>query len=60
MSGIAAPAGRTRKRHPVRRIVLIGLVLAALAEPVVMYQSLMRERELRQLSAGHALEVDAP
>jgi hypothetical protein len=36
------------RRPTVRRIVIAALLLLAIAEPVVMYHSLVREREHRQ------------
>ena len=45
--------GSLRKggRLPIARIVIIVLLLAALIEPLLMYRSLMREREQRRAVA---------
>jgi hypothetical protein len=42
---------RSGRRLPIRRIVIIVLLLAALIEPLLMYRSLMREREQRRAVA---------
>jgi hypothetical protein len=40
-----------KKRRAVLRIVLIALALAAIVEPIVMYRSLVRQRNERQTPA---------
>ena len=50
--------GRTR-RHPVLRIVIIAVLLLAIAEPLVMYRSLMRERDQRQQALAQTLQSES-
>gem|GEM_PF-4178951 len=38
----------TRRRRPIRRIVIVAIVLLALIEPLVMYAALMHERAQRR------------
>ena len=50
------PAGpKPRKRHPILRIVLIVLAVAAIAEPVIMYRHLERQKAERRAEAERAL-----
>jgi hypothetical protein len=39
------------KRRRILRIVLIALALAAIAEPILMYRSLVRQRDERRADA---------
>jgi hypothetical protein len=41
----------TRKRRPIRRIVIVAIMLAALIEPLVMYVALTHERAQRRAVA---------
>jgi hypothetical protein len=46
---------RAESRRPtVRRIVIAAILLLAIVEPVVMYRSLVREREQRQQAFAQA------
>jgi hypothetical protein len=49
--GKARGAPRAGRRLRIRRIVIVALLLAALVEPLVMYRTLMREREERRTVA---------
>ncbi len=42
------PGGRPGRRPTVRRIVIAAILSLAIVEPIVMYRSLVREREQRQ------------
>jgi hypothetical protein len=48
--------GRTRRRSSVRRIVIAAIVALAIVEPIVMYRSLMRERDRRQQAFAQTLQ----
>jgi hypothetical protein len=48
MRAESASGGKTRRHPTVRRIVIAAVLLLAIVEPVVMYRSLMRERDQRQ------------
>ena len=52
-------SGRSARRSPIGRIVIIGLLLLALVEPLLMYRSLMRQREQRRRASESSLEVSA-
>ena len=45
----------TRRRKPIRRIVIVAIVLLALIEPLVMYAALMRERAERRAVVDSSL-----
>ncbi len=45
--------GKARKRPLVRRLVIVAILLFIVIEPVVMYHSLMREREQRLQALLH-------
>ena len=52
-----SPSGRKTRRHPpIGWIVLGTILLLAIAEPFVMYRSLMREREQRQEVMAQTLQ----
>lgn len=57
--GGGARHGRNARRFPIRRIVIVGLLLLALVEPLLMYRSLMRQREQRRQASEGSLEVSA-
>jgi len=52
-------SGRSARRPPIKRIVIVGLLLLALVEPLLMYRSLMRQREQRRQASESSLEVSA-
>jgi hypothetical protein len=41
-----------RRHRPIRRIVIIAIVLAVLIEPLVMYKALVEERAQRRALTG--------
>ena len=47
------------KRRPIRRIVIVAIVLLALIEPLVMYAALMHERAQRRAVADSSLSSSA-
>jgi hypothetical protein len=49
-----------RRRRPIRRIVIIAIVLAVLIEPLVMYKALVNERAQRMALTGSSLANPAP
>jgi len=50
------PAGpKPRKRRLILRIVLIVLAVAAIAEPIIMYRHLERQKAERRAEAERAL-----
>ena len=52
----AAGAGDgTRKRRPIRRIVILAILLVVLVEPLIMYRTLMQERAERRAVADSSL-----
>ena len=55
MHTITGIEGRTRRRRPIRRIVITVLLLMALIEPLVMYSALTHERAERRAVADSAL-----
>jgi hypothetical protein len=57
MENIVEARPKPRKRRHVLRVVLIVLALAAIAEPVIMYRRLVRQREERRAAAEHGLSV---
>ena len=52
-------SGRSARRLTIGRIVIVGLLLLALIEPLLMYRSLMRQREQRRRASESSLEVSA-
>jgi hypothetical protein len=53
-----SPSGRRTRRHPpIGWIVLGTILLLAIAEPFVMYRSLVREREQRQEAMAQTLQL---
>ena len=59
LDGGTGESGRSARRPPVGRIVIVGLLLLALVEPLLMYRSLMRQREKRRQASESTLEVSA-
>jgi hypothetical protein len=59
LEGRTRHSGRSARRLPLRRIVIVGLLLLALVEPLLMYRSLMRQREQRRQASESSLEVSA-
>jgi len=49
----------TRKRRPIRRIVIVAILLAALIEPLIMYKALMNERAQRRAIVNSSLASPA-
>ena len=60
MSTAVQTGGRPRRRTPVGRIVLVVVLIAIVMEPIVMYRSLLRQREARQLQEQSELMASAP
>ncbi len=56
MSSAAHIGPRPRRRLRIGKLVILGILLAALVEPIIMYRTLVRQRELRQ-DARHQVEV---
>ena len=52
-------SGRSARRLPIRRIVIVGLLLLTFVEPLLMYRSLMRQREQRRQASESSFEVSA-
>ena len=52
-------ANETRRRRPIRRIVIVAIVLVALIEPLVMYGALMHERAQRRAAMDGSLATSA-
>ena len=59
LGGGARHSGRTARRPSIGRIVIVGLLLLALVEPLLMFKSLMRQREQRRQASENSLEVTA-
>jgi hypothetical protein len=59
MSAEYQSGGKTRKHPSVRRIVIVAIVVLAIVEPLVMYHSLMRERDRRQQAFAQMQQSDA-
>jgi len=59
IGGGARHSGRSARRPPIKRIVIVGLLLLALVEPLLMYRSLMRQREQRRQASESSFEVSA-
>jgi len=55
MENIVEAGPKPRKRRHVLRIVLLVLAVAAIAEPVIMYRRLVRQREERRTAAERGL-----
>ncbi len=60
MSTAVQTGGRPLRRAPVGRIVLVVVLIAIVMEPIVMYRSLLRQREARQLQEQSELMASAP
>jgi hypothetical protein len=61
MNATETMQGRTRRKVPVGRIVLIAIALFLVVEPVIMYRSLVNQRAQRQfLRAPAALPAGEP
>lgn len=55
MDTIVTTGPKPRKRRPILRIVVIVLAVAAIAEPVIMYRHLERQKAERRAKAERAL-----
>jgi hypothetical protein len=60
VSTIAGIGERPRRRLPIGRIVLLVIVLAIFVEPIVMYRSLLRQREARDAREQSGLMLMTP
>jgi hypothetical protein len=59
LGGGARHSGRSARRFPIGRFVIVGVLLLALVEPLLMYRSLMRQREQRRQATESSLGVPA-
>jgi hypothetical protein len=55
MDAIVQSGPKPRKHRRMLRIVLIFLAITAIAEPIVMYRRLVREKEERRAAAERSL-----
>jgi hypothetical protein len=51
--------GGTHRRPRIWRIVIVTLLIAAIGEPIVMYLTLVREKEKRRAAAELTIETKA-
>lgn len=49
MSTAVQTGEKPRRRAPIGRIIVAVIVIAIITEPIVMYRSLLRQREARQV-----------
>jgi len=59
MSAEYQSGGKPRRRSSVRRIVIVAIVVLAIVEPIVMYRSLVRERDRRQQAFAKMLPSES-
>jgi hypothetical protein len=60
MSMTTAMDGPSRRRTPIRRILLIAAVCFIVIEPIIMYRSLTHQRAQRQTTRQEAARQDVP